>query len=390
MTHRTSDPVPTCYPADIVRHELKCWPEYFRAIVAGSKRFEVRQDDRGFAVGHVLTLREWNPQTQCHTGTCFDARVTYILREGFGLPPGVCVMSIEPYGIPAAHRPSEAVPECKAADDFICEWLDCPRHRPEPAGPDDSDRVDESIRTGVPLPPGVYRVTRTIQIDRPASTYDAIRVATYAVAEAVGKAFEDGERHERQRRERALPDVADDELRDYAAHLRETTVADQAELVRLHDEIVALRKVAEAVGPVLDLWNEGNLVPQDGAWAEANTAVHALCDAIGELPDDALPCAGTDNKTPDACPGGVDDASSEHVAGIMGGEHTSHASRGAGRDRQRDTRDGGERAMTEALRARGVDTAELLRLNTAADAARRAQSWRGFSATPPVGEGEGG
>lgn len=40
------------------------------------------------------------------------------------------------------------------------------------------------------------------------------------------------------------------------------------------------------------------------------------------------------NKTPDACPG---------ATGFKGDEHTAHASRGAGPDRQRDTGDGGER-----------------------------------------------
>ena len=31
-------------------HELKCWPEYFEAVISGAKTFEVRKNDRDFAV----------------------------------------------------------------------------------------------------------------------------------------------------------------------------------------------------------------------------------------------------------------------------------------------------------------------------------------------------
>lgn len=38
-------------------HILKCWPEYFDAIKAGIKPFEVRRDDRGFQRGDILILQ---------------------------------------------------------------------------------------------------------------------------------------------------------------------------------------------------------------------------------------------------------------------------------------------------------------------------------------------
>lgn len=45
-----------------MKHELKCWPEYFAAILDGLKTWEVRKDDRGgFNVGDELELREWTP-----------------------------------------------------------------------------------------------------------------------------------------------------------------------------------------------------------------------------------------------------------------------------------------------------------------------------------------
>lgn len=84
-------------------HLLKCWPNAFEAISAGSKRFEWRRDDRGFEVGDVLVLKRWDPAR--HNGSFVDycddterntlrVRVTYILRGIFGVPQDFCVMSI--------------------------------------------------------------------------------------------------------------------------------------------------------------------------------------------------------------------------------------------------------------------------------------------------------
>lgn len=60
-------------------HDLKCWPEYFQAVKSGIKPFELRKDDRGFAVGDVLHLREYDPKTEQYTGEEIDKTVTYIL-----------------------------------------------------------------------------------------------------------------------------------------------------------------------------------------------------------------------------------------------------------------------------------------------------------------------
>ena len=45
-------------------HELKCWPEPFEQMSSGAKTAEFRRDDRGFAVGDMLLLREWHPGTK--------------------------------------------------------------------------------------------------------------------------------------------------------------------------------------------------------------------------------------------------------------------------------------------------------------------------------------
>jgi len=77
-------------------HELKTWPEYFQAIKSGAKAFELRRDDRDFAVGDELWLREWDPDAQCFTYEDLTVRVTYVLRdaEAFGLMCGFCVLGI--------------------------------------------------------------------------------------------------------------------------------------------------------------------------------------------------------------------------------------------------------------------------------------------------------
>jgi hypothetical protein len=83
-------------------HDLKTWPEFFGGIVAGTKTFELRNDDRHFEVGDVLVLREWNPASKEYSGREARRRVTHLLRHRpdagcastFGLLPGYVIMSI--------------------------------------------------------------------------------------------------------------------------------------------------------------------------------------------------------------------------------------------------------------------------------------------------------
>lgn len=78
-------------------HNLKTWTEQFNAICNGHKTHEVRKNDRGFKVGDILHLHEWDPQTEKYTGRWTSVRVNYISEGGsFGLPSDLCVMSIGP------------------------------------------------------------------------------------------------------------------------------------------------------------------------------------------------------------------------------------------------------------------------------------------------------
>jgi hypothetical protein len=77
-------------------HELKTWPEPFRALLEGRKHHEVRFNDREFAVGDVLVLQEWSPEKGRYTGRELRRVVSYMTGGGhFGLPLDLCVMSLE-------------------------------------------------------------------------------------------------------------------------------------------------------------------------------------------------------------------------------------------------------------------------------------------------------
>ena len=76
-------------------HTLKCWTEQFAEVRSGLKTFEFRRNDRGFAVGDVLDLRDFDPVSMMYSGQFELRRVTHILSSGFGVPEGFVVMSME-------------------------------------------------------------------------------------------------------------------------------------------------------------------------------------------------------------------------------------------------------------------------------------------------------
>src|SRR3954469_6830250 len=85
--------------AAMTTHELKSWPGQFQAMWTGLKRAEFRRDDRGYCVGDLLELREWDPGPRAYTGFRLTARVTHLLRgPELGVPEGYVVLSIEVLG----------------------------------------------------------------------------------------------------------------------------------------------------------------------------------------------------------------------------------------------------------------------------------------------------
>jgi len=75
-------------------HSLKTWKQYFQQIVDGQKTFEVRKNDRGFKVGDILILDEYDNETKEFTGRSERFKVGFMLQGEFGLPADVCVMSL--------------------------------------------------------------------------------------------------------------------------------------------------------------------------------------------------------------------------------------------------------------------------------------------------------
>lgn len=96
-------------------HILKTDPEVFQAVLSGAKTFEIRLNDRGYAVGDVLGLRETK-----HTGAEMQAGapLEYTGREcqrfvshvltGYGLADGWCCLSFD---LPNAGGASAPVAE---------------------------------------------------------------------------------------------------------------------------------------------------------------------------------------------------------------------------------------------------------------------------------------
>ncbi len=76
-------------------HRIKTWPQHFKEVKFGKKRFELRKNDRDYKTGDVLELQEFIPEEQIYSGELCHATVEYILHgPSFGLEKGHCIMSI--------------------------------------------------------------------------------------------------------------------------------------------------------------------------------------------------------------------------------------------------------------------------------------------------------
>lgn len=70
----------------------KILPNYFRAVRAREKNFEIRQDEDDIQIGDLLILEEWDG---FYTGQSARRYVKYVLRDAvaLGLMPGYCIIS---------------------------------------------------------------------------------------------------------------------------------------------------------------------------------------------------------------------------------------------------------------------------------------------------------
>ena len=58
----------------------KIWPEYFQAILAGSKTFELRLNDFDISEGDIIELKEWDQVSKEYTGRTLEKTVGYVGR----------------------------------------------------------------------------------------------------------------------------------------------------------------------------------------------------------------------------------------------------------------------------------------------------------------------
>jgi uncharacterized protein YqfB (UPF0267 family) len=65
-----------------MHHKLKILPSFYKAVVSGSKKFEIRDNsDRGFQCGDTVTLQEFSPEENKIfqiTGKSINVKITYV------------------------------------------------------------------------------------------------------------------------------------------------------------------------------------------------------------------------------------------------------------------------------------------------------------------------
>jgi hypothetical protein len=78
-----------------MEHKLKTLPKYFESVLIGSKKFEIRKDDRDFQVGDTLLLLEFD--RLFYTSRKCKRKIVYILRNAtsFGLKKGYVILGIQ-------------------------------------------------------------------------------------------------------------------------------------------------------------------------------------------------------------------------------------------------------------------------------------------------------
>ena len=77
-----------------MNHELKIYPEYYKQILLGLKKVEIRLNDRNYQENDLLILNEFDPKTERYTGSQLKRKVDFIIRDVAGLDPDYVIMQI--------------------------------------------------------------------------------------------------------------------------------------------------------------------------------------------------------------------------------------------------------------------------------------------------------
>lgn len=74
-------------------HELKITNLQFDQLAIGKMRAQVRYNDRDFAAGDMLILKEWEPVIKKFTGRTLPAKVLHVWK-GDGLAEGFVLLTV--------------------------------------------------------------------------------------------------------------------------------------------------------------------------------------------------------------------------------------------------------------------------------------------------------
>lgn len=93
---------PCHYPSD-ADYEVKSWPAFFSAMIAGQKKHDMRdKTERTYAVGDKVLLREYDPFGGGYTGRSAIFLITYITSNetpcamsSVALAKGSAILSVE-------------------------------------------------------------------------------------------------------------------------------------------------------------------------------------------------------------------------------------------------------------------------------------------------------
>lgn len=83
-------------------HIVKSWSHFFKAIKAGEKTHELRDNDRRYKVGDIMILQDYDNIDGKYTGAECAVKITYITNRerpcafsGSVLDPKYCILSIK-------------------------------------------------------------------------------------------------------------------------------------------------------------------------------------------------------------------------------------------------------------------------------------------------------
>lgn len=82
-------------------HLVKSWPEFFEPISQGIRTHDLRRNDRGYNIGDILILREFESKSECYTGRECAVEITSMTSfaqpcavSGEALNADFCILSI--------------------------------------------------------------------------------------------------------------------------------------------------------------------------------------------------------------------------------------------------------------------------------------------------------